>query len=229
MKNFSMKNCLRNSLFALSLIAGTQIDLHAQVQAAPTVINMDIRAEVNQVGDAEIQIIFNMSAQQWVGWKAQYGNNPSLFKREMSKLFSQYEVTDFKLEQDDMNRQAKVIMLGKGMGIYVGDDTFELELEKDMRDGEIVEREYRVTYTDPQGPTVLSLVDQRIQLPEGAENIEITSGSNGKPVLRYKLETKSAGFPWMWIGILAAIVGAVAILLASQQTKTQAPAATVEA
>ena len=64
----------------------------AQIQAAPTVVNMGIHAEIDDLGDCEVKLTLKMNAQEWVGWKNQYGNNPSLFKRDISKLFTQFEV-----------------------------------------------------------------------------------------------------------------------------------------
>ena len=179
----------------------------AQIQAAPTVVNMNIRSIVDAQGDGEVKLEMKMNAQEWAGWKEQYGSNPSLFKRDMFKLFSQYELTDFELEQDDMNRKAVVTIRGKGMAIYQGDGVYELELGKDMSDGEMIDGEYRVTYTEPQGPNSISLINHRITTPEGATEVEMATNSKGEKVLRYELDTDEGGLPWMLVSLILALAG----------------------
>lgn len=193
----------------------------AQIQAAPTVVNMNIRSTVDTMGDGEVKLELKMNAQEWSGWKQQYGSNPSLFKRDMFKLFSQYELTDFELEQDDMNRKAVVTIRGKGMAVYQGDGVYELELGKDMSDGEMIDGEYRVTYTEPQGPNTISLINHRITTPEGAKNVEMATSSKGEKVLRYELDTDQAGLPWKLISLIFALVGG-GLFLAGRSTEGQA-------
>ncbi len=195
---------LRTLLLALFILAPTAL---AQIQAAPTVINMDVRASVDAVGDGEMTLILKMNALQWAEWKMEYGTNPSLFKRDMAKLFNDFEVTEFKLDQDDMERKATVTIQGKGMAVYAGDGVFEIELDKEMIDGEWVNDEFRVTYTEAQGPTVLTLIDQRMRLPEGASNIEVTKSSMGDHVLRYEMKQPGGHLPWAWIGLVLAMLG----------------------
>ncbi|MDF1839536.1 MAG: hypothetical protein P1V35_16830 [Planctomycetota bacterium] len=179
----------------------------AQIQAAPTVINMDVHASIDEIGNGEVKLTIKMNAMQWAEWKSEYGNNPSLFKRDISKQFNQIELTDFKLDQDDMKRQAVVTIQGKGMAIYQGDGVYEVELDGEMTGGDLVDDEFRVTYTEPQGPSVLTLIDQRVRLPKGAQKIEVTKNSMGDDVLRYEFSQPSGGLPWGWIGIVFALLG----------------------
>ena len=58
---------------------------------------MDIRSTIDAVGDGVMVVTLRMNAKDWAGWKRQYGANPSLFKRDISKMFTQYELTDFDL------------------------------------------------------------------------------------------------------------------------------------
>lgn len=193
----------------------------AQIQAQPNVVNTGIRSTIDAVGNGEITITLKMNAKEWAGWKRQYGANPSLFKRDVCKMFTQYELTDFELDQDEMDREARVTIRAKGLSTYEGRGRHEVELGKGgMAKGELVDGEYRVTYTEPQGPNTVSLVDQRVQLPPGAHGAEVATNASGVPVLRYQLAPAGAGLPWLWIGTGLA-VAAAGLLFAS--TRVQKP------
>ena len=192
--------------------------LSAQIQAQPNVVNMDIRSKLDAVGDGEMTITLRMNASEWAAWKRQYGTNPSMFKRDICKMFTQYELTKFDLVQDDMERQATVKIRGKALSAYEGEGVYEVELGKTMAKGDLVDGEYRVTYTEPQGPNSLSLIDQRIRLPEGAHHAEIATSAAGVPVLRYLLEPAGTGLPWLWIGA-ALLAIAAGLVFASTRIK----------
>ena len=191
----------------------------AQIQAAPTVINMNIRSTIDALGDGQVKLEMKMNAAQWAEWKQQYGSNPSLFKRDMFKMFSQYELTDFKLDQDDMNRTAVVTIHGKGMAVYQGDGVYELELGDELGSGEMVDGEFRVTYTEAQGPNTISLIDHRIQTPKGARDLKVATSRTGEEVLRYELDTSGGGMPWKIISLVLALIGG-GLFLASRESET---------
>ncbi|MEZ5974508.1 MAG: hypothetical protein R3F33_06460 [Planctomycetota bacterium] len=201
-----MKNFLRN-LAPLALLTLLCAAPAVASQNTPTLMKMDFATQLDGHGDGEIAITMEMSAKLWADWKRQYGSNPSMLKRDFGKLMSQYEVTGFELNQDDMNRKAVIKIQAKGVAAYQGDDVYHLDLGKELAGGEILDGQYRVTTTEPDGSGNIMIQNQRITPPEGASDLEATTNNKGEHVLAYELPTKNAGLPWNWIGLACTALG----------------------
>lgn len=198
-------------LLTLGLLAGL---VTTPAISAQEVINMDIRAAVDPLGDGTMTIAIKMSARQWATWKQAYGSNPSMFKRDMNALTTQYETDNFKLDQNDMDRTVEMSLEARGMAEYLGDGVFEIKTPKEQGEAEIIDNQARYDYSQNEGGS-LTMVDQRITLPDGARDIETTINDRGERVVRYGLNVEpGGGGVWLALGLIFGLGGA-ALLVAS--------------
>jgi hypothetical protein len=205
-------------LLALLGLLLVTLPANAQIKQQVDVMPMKIDIALNDLGDATITFEMSMTAQQWAAWKKQYGDNPSLLRREMSGFVSQYVVDDFDLEQDDMARTMKMTVKARGVARHLGGGEYELELEPHMGTGDPEDggQSFRFNYTEPQDATSLITVNQEITLPDDVEEPEQGTNSSGKPVLSYRVDVDDGGTNlWLLIiGIIVTLAGLAMLPLA---------------
>jgi hypothetical protein len=208
-----LRTILTLSVAALLLAAGNVCAQAAAVETLPVKMVISLDA----LGDAEITFEMEMSAKQWQAWKQQYGENPSLLRRDMGQFVSAYAVDDFDLDQDDMDRRMTMTIKASGVARHLGDGRYELELEPEMKTGEIIDggREVRFDYTQSNGPGSVMLMDQIVKLPDGATGVEQSTDSTGTPVIEYQVPIDFGGgggsIVLLVLGILLT-VGGLAVL-----------------
>ncbi|MEM7809532.1 MAG: hypothetical protein AAF561_15595 [Planctomycetota bacterium] len=202
-----MKHLFLFVVAALLLLVATARAQVGQTQVMP----MTIDIELDELGDATIRFQMTMNAQQWQGWKQQYGDNPSLLRRDMGQFVSQYVVDDFDLDQDDMDRTMVMTIKARGVARHRGDGSYELELEPGMGSGNEQDNgtTFIYNYTQEEDAGVLMTVTQTIKLPEDVEDASERTDSAGRPVLAYEVDvdTGSGGGFLTIAGIVLLVLG----------------------
>ncbi len=210
MKTFDF-NDMNKITFAFLAVLAFALPASAQVAPQVDVMPVDISIELDELGDAAISFEMKMSAKGWAAWKQQYGDNPSLLRRDMGQFVSQYVVDDFDLEQDEMDRTMKMSVAARGVARHRGDGRYEFELEPEMGDGEPDDaaRVFRYNYTQSEGPTAVMLMNLKVALPDGAEAATQRTDSAGRPVLAYAVDVDTGGGRTMLLigGIVLTVVG----------------------
>jgi hypothetical protein len=159
-------------------------------------IGQSMTASVDPRGDASMQIEFTLSAKAWLNWKSQYGDHPDLLRRDLTHQFSMYELVDFKLERDDINRKATASMKIRGEARYRGDGKFEIILPKAWNKVTDTGREWHFSYSQIIGQGLVLNQTFRIILPEGVQDARLGPGLTGQQILGYRLPLKEGANIW---------------------------------
>ena len=184
------------------------------ISAQEEVKGMKQRLEINvdELGDAEINLIMKLNASQWDIFKKTIGNNPAYLKREIIKGMPAFYLTDFKYEEDPMERTYKMSM--KGLGAVEVNENGKWESNLEMKDPEIIQlnnQQFRLNLNMLTNGVFIEQV-QLINLPKNARKAKIETDSFGYAVLTYesgtgtgKMLAKGAGLILILSGILLGI------------------------
>lgn len=189
-------------LMMMALLNPTQAQ--QEVKGTKQTINISI----DKSGNAEMVLKMKLNAQQWENFKKIYGNNPSSLKRDIIKGMPTVYFTDFKYNEDAMDRSYELNM--KALAAAKVDKKGKWRTELDMEDPDITklnDREFRLNLNMTSNGAFVEQV-QMIKLPAVAKNAKIEKDSFGKAVLTYE-----TGQGWLQmgikiIGILLVLVGA---------------------
>jgi hypothetical protein len=182
-----------------------------RAQGEPRVQQEDLEVTVDAVGNATFVDKVTRSAVDWEQYKANYGGNPSLLKRDLQHQYSSMELRDIALTNDDMNRVSTLSWTGEATAEYLGDGQWQGKLPKGAQATKINETlwEFTTTYPEEGGITQETY---HVHLPKGARGAEQTQSETGDPVLRYTLPDHTRS-PLLWIAILTGVLGAALLSL----------------
>lgn len=198
--------------------------------APPDVEYVDWSMTVNDFGDASAKFVVHYDAWQYQRFKKKYGLNPSLLKRDWSKILSAYEITDFKVDQKDLEREIHISMFVKGYVSYQGKGIWQTDFPKDQKIGEKVSNVYTFHKASSLDDGRVLQMAIKVTFPPKASNFSESTNEDGGTVVHYILPTSvsianaTASSPlslfglnkWVWIisgitlvclGLLFALVG----------------------
>jgi len=221
--NANSLSCFRVALLA-GLVGFAHIEgqtAHAQPVALQT-STVDETMTVDALGDATIEIGFDLSAMQMKQLGQTLGQNKALLKRDIMKLLSQYETYDWDIKVDEMTRHVTMRCKARGAVPHKGDGRYALVLPKEFRGGEPHGTTIDFNFVQPLGPTAAGNFSMKLNLPPDAHDITSTlvgSGASAQRVVAYEVATPArglgaVGFVLLFVGIGAAIVGAGLIVRA---------------
>jgi hypothetical protein len=151
-------------------------------------IQQDITLRVDPLGDAALQVEFQLSAKQWINWKSSYGDHPSIMKRDIVDRLCTQEIYDFEEpKKAEMDRKATISLKGRGAARYKGDGKFEVLLPANLKEMMHNETEWVFVHTEPAAHGVLLQQKQKIVLPSGAREIHLAAPVDGQQKLTYEL------------------------------------------
>jgi hypothetical protein len=160
-----------------------------------------VDATIDGLGNVDVTMKFVLPAQEWDTWRQNYGQNPSLLRRDLQHQFSAMVLKDFAVENDDMNRTAIVKFKGEANAEYKGNGVWEAELERGARSVKVSDTHWQFTRMSTEGGIPVQQTF-RINLPDGARNSAEATDEFGTPVLRYELGG-GRRFPTLLIGAIA--------------------------
>ena len=196
--------------FAIALCGGlSQTWLHAQEAG----LAVDRTYDIDERGDAKIELSFQLSAKQWAQWKDQFGDHPDLLLRNVKYEMAAAVIDDFSLDKDEVHRNASAKIKARALARYRGDGQFEIQVPKTMKLVAGSGREWAFTQSQ-FGQGGLINITERAKLPANAQNAHLTTG-NDYDQLAYSLDVSpSRPKTLLYLGILflvaAAGVGALA-------------------
>ena len=185
---------------------------HSQVSAQEA-MSVERTYEIDDRGDATIELSFQLGAAQWAKWKDQYGDHPDLLLRNTKYEMAAAVVDDFSLNKDDVHRHASAKIKARALARYRGDGKFEIQVPKTMKLVAGSGRDWAFTQSQ-LGEGGIMNITERAKLPANAQNAHLTAG-NDYDELVYSLDVSpSKPKTCLYLGVLslvaAAGVGAIA-------------------
>lgn len=217
---------VRNLLAGVVIMAMGLSAFPASTQAAEGVMDLDQTIDVNELGDATIVIRMSFNASQFQAWQQRYGMNPSLLKREMAKEMTPYDITDFKLDKNDMDREVTLTIKARGVTTYRGNGRSEIEVPKSWRLVDQDEHELKFNYLESTGNGVMVQGHITAILPVTATDIsDPVPAEGGMKRITYVLPVAEASSTGLVLGIVLAAVGVVLSVLGLVKGKADSAAA----
>jgi len=179
----------------------------------PEIIAFDETFVVAQNGDTSVKIEFKLTAQQYANWRARYALNPSLVKRDMGKSLSQYEVSEFKLDQNEMERDTKITFLVKGLTRPSGSNRLLVDIPRIWKGGEKSGNDYVFRYPEVLGPGTLAEHTVRVILPKEATIVKEQLSGEGDHSVEFELPTPVGDLVRLAFGLLAFLCGGGGVFL----------------
>jgi hypothetical protein len=208
---------------ALVLLAAAPV---ATAQTSEEHVAYDETVTVSEKGDVKSEERVKMSATAFLRWKSHYGSNPSIFKRDCEKEMSQDEITDFKLEQNDLDREVKVSFVTKGAVHSRGEGRLAYSIPDKWRGGNSSGDDYTFHYAESEGPGTIGEHSVRLKFAPGIERLREQLRDDSEKVIEYRLPPNQQDLIRGGLGILTVFsvlgggflifVGAVLALVAKR-------------
>jgi len=143
--------------------------------------------DIKDNADVVCHIKYQLNAKQYVAWKSQFGNNPALLKRQITNFISQYEITNFKVDENAVERQIDISLLVKGMVRNKGEGVYEFSVPKDWKGGEKIERGFQFHTTKVTGLDSVMDINLKVLLPAQATVSNENIAAENDKVILYRL------------------------------------------
>lgn len=195
--------------------------LQAQEELKGTKQKLDI--VIDDLGDANLAVTTRFNASQWDIFKKTVGTNQAYLKRQMIKGMPKYFLSDFKYEEEPMDRSFTFLM--KAFAVAQADDNGKWKAELDMKDPDITKLNDQTFMLKLNMITNGMLIEQEqtIHLPEKAKNAKIEKDSFGSAVLTYQYKS-GASIPILsYGGILLILAGLGLFLMNLRKPKSASP------
>jgi hypothetical protein len=198
-------------LAVVFLVAGVHTRLVAQ-----EAMSLERTYEIDDRGDATIELTFQLGASQWAKWKDQFGDHPDLLLRNIKYEMAAAVVDDFSLNKDDVHRHASAKIKARALARYRGDGKFEIQVPKTMKLVAGSGRDWAFTQSQ-LGEGGIVNITERAKLPQNAQNAHLTTG-NDYDELVYSLDvspSKPRTFLFLGVTSLVAAAGLGAVAFRS--------------
>jgi hypothetical protein len=181
-----MKTAFKKQLFILLLVCSCNYSVKAQEDPAPGFkIYMDLVA--NDKGEVIVDMKVKYNAHYWDIYKRTSANNPSIIKNGLIKAFVKYNLTNFDVRNEEMERTYHATFTI--LGLLKLDENGKWIAELDTKDPDITKI----------SETQFVLVDEdyaksyKVTLPASATNSKIEKDAFGKAFLTYYAPVSSSG------------------------------------
>lgn len=206
MKTYIFRICI---LFVM--LAQINYSSFGQEQIKGTKQKLDIT--LDDLGNAHIAVTMKLNASQWDMFKKSLGNNTANLKREMVKGMPKFYLTDFKYNEDQMERSYTLEM--RALAVASVDKNGKWKADLDAKDPDIMkvnDQQFKLDANYISGGSLIEQV-QQIYLPGNATNAKVEKDSFGKAVLTYKVGSGFMNIIITGIGILFILAGVVLFYL----------------
>lgn len=168
-------------------------------------IEQDATLSLDAKGDAVMEVTFQLSANQWQRWKSNIGEHPDLLRRDLYRQFPGYDLHDFDLKRDDINRRATSTLKARGAATYKGSGRFEIEVEPQMKLVTHTEREWHFASSELAEQGVLFKQTVKYVLPAGARDARLVEPPDGFRTLSYTVPVGGGTNPWPVVAAVSAL------------------------
>jgi hypothetical protein len=133
--------------------------------------------QIDDLGDADIEVTFQYSASQWATWKEQYGNRPDIVLRDMRYTMATSVLENFSLEKDDVQRRATGKVKARALARYRNSGQFIIDVPKEMKLVTGENRDWIFSFTNAVNGEIVSQT-LRAKLPANAHDVHFGSGGD---------------------------------------------------
>ena len=170
---------------------GISLSIQSGAQEKLPGLKQTIDLTIDDLGNADVTVSMKLNAQQWDGYKRGMGGNTASLKRTIEKSMPKYYLTNFKVEEDEMDRTFRLKFKALGLVNINKNEKWEAKLDtKDPDVTKLTERDFLMTSNMYDGGLLIEQT-QKIHLPEGAKDGKLEKDSFGKAILTY---STSGGF-----------------------------------
>ena len=200
-----MKSTLIILSFAVLIAAGTENPTSAQQIKGMT---QKLEYRLDERGNTELAIRTDYNASEWNVFKKTLGTNAALLKRHYVREMPKLYLTDFKYDEDPMERNYTIRM--KALGLVYTNEKGEWISELGVDQSDVIrvsDREFtmKLNFVNERG----ALIEQThtYYLPQNATNVTVSEDMFGAAVLAFRTETGLMSMVRSIGGIVLMLVG----------------------
>ena len=197
-------------IFVLFHIALLVIFLQARAQELVKPLKLNVKYELNPLGDAHIEAGTTMDAAQWDNYKKMLGNNPDILKRQMERAFPGYFLQNFNYKEEVMNRSYILSFDALGLSKTNTKGLWQVDLNSKNPDiTKLSDHNYVLTSNYASQNSLIQEIDN-ISFPAGAADIKQDKDAFGKAMFLYSFSPGGSASGWLVLalGIILMAVGA---------------------
>ena len=170
---------------------------------------MEEICQLDERGDARIEINFQLGAKKWAQWKYQYGNQPDIVLRNLKYQLAAAVLDDagFQMEKDEVHRRAVARVTARALASYRREGQFEIDVPKNMKLVANSGREWVFTNSALEEDGIINITN-RFKLPAHAHNPRLATG-NDYDHLIYSLKIPRSKPKLLYAGLLLLVTAAV--------------------
>ena len=194
----------RIEIYLLIIVTLSCFNFSANAQMEKN-FKIDMALTGTDIGEVVVDMKVTYSALYWDVYKRKSANNPSILKNSLIRSFVKYNLIDFKIANDEMERSVHATFTILGM--LKLDENGKWMAELDTKDPDITKI----------SETQYMLVDEdyarsyKVILPATAHNSKIEKDAFGKAFLTYYAPVKSTGGKFLSYG--GYFIAALGVLL----------------
>jgi hypothetical protein len=162
-------------------------------------IAQDTVLEIDDRGDAQMTVEFRLSARTWLEWRERYGDHPDIVWRDLKHRFPMYELHDYRMEKDDVNRRAKATVKVRGAALHRTQGTYEFSVPKNWRKLTESPREWLFTSSEIAGPNVILQQTLKIVLPAAVPSSRLEPSEEGHSKIVFAVPMPARPSRLLWI------------------------------
>ncbi len=176
---------------------------------------------IDERGDAAVEVSFQHSASQWAAWKENYGNHQDLVLRDLRYSMAAAVLDNFSMERDDAQRKALNKVRAKAFARYRNAGEFVVDVPKEMKLVTGANTDWIFSTANGINGEIVSQTFH-FKLPASAKNVHFSPGGDFNN-LSYTLDLTQS-HPKVWrnagIAMLSAGVGLLIISLFTKKRNT---------
>jgi len=170
----TMKTRLSISAAAI-LLGGVTFAAAQQAESVSRTINQIY--QIDERGDADIEVTFQYSASQWAIWKEKYGDRPDIVLRDMRYTMATSVLENFSLTRDDVQRRATGKVKARALARYINAGQFVIDVPKEMKLVTGENRDWIFSFTNALNGEIVSQT-LHAKLPANARNVHFGPGGD---------------------------------------------------
>ncbi len=185
--------------------------LAASGWAQPLAKTEDISEDIAPDGAVDLAFQMTFDAAPWRQWKAMIGDEPARLRAMLRHQFAAYNLENFKLDRNDLDRTAKLSVHSPGGPELRDDGTYQIPVESYFRLVNGAGRSWFFSGNNPEAANSLNNV--KVTLPENAVNASVVNPGTADQALIFALTPPPSPVRWYYsVGATLAAVGLLTIL-----------------